>query len=774
MLNYNNLNNVEFENLCQDIMSKRLGVSLRRFASGPDGGIDLANDDNTIIIQVKHYANSDVSQLIRVLNKELPKVKALNPKQYYVCCSASLSPSKVKEIYEIFADYMDSTDNIFTILEIDDFLKDKANIDVLKKHYKLWLDSTGILEELTNDEIFVDCETLLADIDESKKFFVRTSAYDEALKCLKNNRVLFITGNPGVGKTITSKMLVLYYATQGYTVRYSTNTSSLSELKKSLSKDKDKKEILLIDDCFGQAYFDMKSSQSTELLSLIDYVGISKNKLLILNSRVTILQEAKNKSLDLCKRIEREKCKIQVLDMTQISSLDKAYILYNHLAFNGIGPNYYNDIRKNKRYQKIIKHPNYCPRIIEFICNPNRIKLISPSNYYEFAIKQLNNPREMWQDEYENKLQRTDRILLQTIYSLSDVDTPFEEVKNHFEQRIANDSNIDKTVNQFDASLSRLNEGFIKIVDNDSKKSIAMVNPSVNDYLDNRLLQSIAEKDELLSSICSFSQISRILRGDELEQYICDCIINGKIETFKYKSYEQKCAIIANFIGKVELKDIKYTTYIRDFFHNPTAIWENMRLNYSVSSIIDKLIKKDLFEFYSIDNYIYEEIVLYPLFNKLDYKEIIDIVSTLYDKLPYDGQTDFVELTAPVLQESINDFLCSIYAEEYSFHCDLEKAIDAGTVFDEYGDGFDIDLACDNLHEQIKDYVLDEIESELFFLPKEYFDNNDFIDEDQFDVDGLSDIINEYFADNYYELEHEDKSKGSDNEIDLIFDRNFE
>ena len=47
MLNYANLNDVEFEYLCQDIMQKKLNVELRRFARGKDGGIDLADDVHT-------------------------------------------------------------------------------------------------------------------------------------------------------------------------------------------------------------------------------------------------------------------------------------------------------------------------------------------------------------------------------------------------------------------------------------------------------------------------------------------------------------------------------------------------------------------------------------------------------------------------------------------------------------------------------------------------------------------------------------------------------
>ena len=220
MLNYANLNDVEFEYLCQDIMQKKLNVELHRFAKGKDKGIDLADDVHTknIIVQVKHYMASSVSQLIAKLKEEVDKVAKLSPKEYYICCSKVLSPQKVDEIYQLFPKYMSSPSNIITLNEIDDFLNAPENIEILKKHYKLWIESTGILQEIGNTNIFVDCETLLADIESEKNLFVKTSAFNSALKCLQDNKTLFITGNPGVGKTITSKMLVLHYAALGYRI----------------------------------------------------------------------------------------------------------------------------------------------------------------------------------------------------------------------------------------------------------------------------------------------------------------------------------------------------------------------------------------------------------------------------------------------------------------------------------------------------------------------------------------------------------------------------
>ncbi len=406
MFNYANLNDVEFEYLCQDIMQKKLNVELHRFARGRDCGIDLTDDAHSknIIVQVKHYMNSSVSQLITSLEGEAKKVAQLSPKEYYVCCSKTLSPQKVDEVYQLFSAYMSSTSNIMTLNEIDDFLNEPANADILERHYKLWIESTGILQNVGNTNVFIDCETLLADIENQKNLFVKTAAFNSALRCLQDNKTLFITGNPGVGKTITSKMLVLYYAASGYKVRFSTNISDLDALKKSLSRNPETKEIILVDDCFGQAYYSMKESQNEELLSLINYVNASTNKLLILNSRITILQEAKGRRPELLNCLESNRCKVYVLDMTAIDIVEKAKIFYNHISFNGMGEEYFAEIKKDKRYHRIIRHANYTPRIIEFICNPNRYKDIPPSAYFGFVMKQLNDPKEIWKDEYERRL----------------------------------------------------------------------------------------------------------------------------------------------------------------------------------------------------------------------------------------------------------------------------------------------------------------------------------------------------------------------------------
>ena len=61
-------------------------------------------------------------------------------------------------------------------------------------------------------------------------------------------------------------------------MRYTTDGADLSGLKKALSQSRDTKEVILLDDCFGQAYFSMKETQENELMSLIRHVKMNPNR----------------------------------------------------------------------------------------------------------------------------------------------------------------------------------------------------------------------------------------------------------------------------------------------------------------------------------------------------------------------------------------------------------------------------------------------------------------------------------------------------------------
>mgnify|MGYP007088325470 CR=1 FL=1 len=98
-------------------MQKKLNEELRTFSRGKDKGIDIRNNDHSIIIQVKHYYKSTFATLISELTKEIEKVEQLKPNQYY---------------YYLF-DYYDTVLKDFgTVTNIDFSLKNR-NLQEIKK-----------------------------------------------------------------------------------------------------------------------------------------------------------------------------------------------------------------------------------------------------------------------------------------------------------------------------------------------------------------------------------------------------------------------------------------------------------------------------------------------------------------------------------------------------------------------------------------------------------------------------------------------------------------
>lgn len=774
LLNYANLNDVEFEYLCQDIMSKKLGVELRRFASGRDGGIDLTDSvfEKNIIVQIKHYIKTDISGLISSLMKEIPKVDEHRPSQYYICCSKELSAAKVEDIYAMFSDYMESDANIITLIEIDDFLAHPENIDVVRKHYKLWISSTNILQDIYSNDIFIDCEVLLSNIHMDEKYFVQTVAFDCALECLSRNKTLFITGDPGVGKTVTSKMLVLYYAADGYRVRYTTDGADLSALKRALSQSQETKEIILLDDCFGQAYFNMKETQGNELLSLIKYVNLSKNKRLILNSRVTIYREAQARTPELIKSFENKEYKVHIIDMSAMSNLEKAKILYNHLFFNSIGDDYFASIKQNRNYRKIVNHPNYNPRIIEFASNPYHFSDVQPDNYFSFVLEHLDNPSKIWDDEYERKLSKVDRVLLTTLFSLADTTAPLGFVKQCFNARIQCMPDVDTTINQFQNSLSRLQQAFIKVVDNKNRCMLSMVNPSVNDYMRLRIYNDIIEKRNLLSTATSVLQLKRLLEPEEYQSKLFAIFSDGSILKYFFESDEGKAAFITYFISFNKILDMRYQQVVFSYLSNIRNVNIYEKHNVSAIFLFELLLEKDMYTFYEIDSFLSVDI-LEKILLHFDLGDLIEAINCSYTL--FENGEKFISMCKKVMKNTIEVHCGCVDADEYDL--DNQDIVEDSYQYVDYGEDdyhreLDIDASVEHIENAIKEKVKDEIWDYINDLPEELSMPVSFMDEVYIGVSGAKDLIEAYIkSDDYDDDRYEGPAQSYSSEIDLIFDR---
>ena len=715
MFNYENLSDYEFENLCCDIISKKLGVQLRIFATGRDGGIDATDDTKThnIVVQAKHYIRSGYAALLRTLQGEVEKVKQLDPNKYYVCCAQKLTPGNVSEIYCLFSDYMCDTNNVIDLNVIDTFLSKPENADVLRKHYKLWLESTEILNQIYNRNIFIDCEVLLADIEEQSKFFVETHYYQESIKVLDKNRILMLLGLPGVGKTITTKMVALYYASQGYQVRFITD-GSITNLKKSISESEEEKELIILDDCLGQAYFKMKENQENELITLIKYVSRHINKKIIMNSRITIYNEAKEHSDSFADFFDDKESLIKCIDMNNLSIENKGKIFFNHLYFKDVPTEYYNNIIMNKTYQIIVRHVNYCPRIIEFVTKRKHYESVPPENYANYLLGCLDRPDEVWKEEFRFRIQQEDRLLLTTMFSLTDTIVKSDILNRAYNERIKNIPNLDVTQNYYENSLRRMNGSMIKLVDKENQVWVGAANPSVNDFLRETLIGNALEYEDIKEHCTEYVQILKLF-----PQYIGDLILNGRAEKLHYVSEQEKYAVILSYICTNRIYSEGCKGIICDYLRELVPFRIDGKVSYI--EVICTLLSGEMNQYYSTKQAL-DDVALKKLFADMDMNEFAEMLK-FFKVYNIDFEDDNIDnIMVEEVNRSILDYCKNIpgedYYEEYDMNVIIEecsKTIDVvrhcsnGDLYVDQEYKLDYDI----VHQMVYAYVVDDIKEEI-------------------------------------------------------------
>jgi len=724
MFNYENLSDVEFESLAKDIMEIKLGVNLQRFAKGRDGGVDLTNDvrKRELVVQVKHYYRSSVASLISSLKKEINKVRVINPQRYFVVTSATLSADKKDEIYEMFRDYMPDENSVITREDIEDFLQNEDNVEVVKRHFKLWLHSTRVLELVTSGDIETDSQVCIEQIKQNEKVLVQTQAYYEAINCLEATRVLFITGAPGVGKTITAQMLVLKYISEGYRLRYSTDTTDLSALKKSIFMNRDLPEIILLDDCFGQYYFRMKETQDSELVSLIRHIKISPNKVLILNSRLTILHEAKSISHEIMRCIDSDELHVHVIDMNRISILDKAKILYNHLFFSNIPVEYFCAVKNDNFYMKIILHKNYTPRIIEHVTTERHFASVQPAEYPQYILDVLNKPDEIWDNEYSKRIQQIDRIFLGTLFSLTNTSVDVRLFRDCFNYRLRLAPVVDLTEDNFKNCLSRLNMSMVKTIDYHGHKRIGVINPSVNDYLKNRLDQNKPERDEIIASIASIEQADKML--PDSNDFIKAKFIDRTILHFFFVSTQVKEDFLLAKVCEYEICDDTFSSIVAHYLHKVRVLCDSRGLRIIPEiDLLKRLLHSNLYSFYKVPNILKEQDVLFNMLDWYDFNDLVEAICQFAEKFDEDKDTLLLDALAGHSVESlvnaIDAYGFQVDISEETERYDIRAMIDANIDVDyETGDsGVDIARAASDLRREYEHDLRVRISEKLVTLP---------------------------------------------------------
>lgn len=559
MANYDfsTLNDRDLEELTRDLLSKVLNVNFQSFKPGKDKGIDLrystVNDENEIVVQVKHYLGSGIVKLKTDLKKkEIKKVVSLNPKRYIFCTSLPLSPQDREDLKNIFNPYIHSTSDVIGKEDLNKWLDDYP--DIQERHFKLWLSSIDIIKKIVKNGVKGRSEFYKEKIIKEITVYVPNKTHSEAVSALNKNHFILVTGAPGIGKSTLANMLTYQFLAEDFELVY---VREITEAEEAFSPEK--KQIFYFDDFLGAITLDLYSSRNADsaIVNFIERVRDDKHKRLILTCRTTILNQAKNIS----DKIENSNIDISNYEVKieNYTNWDKARILYNHIYLSDLSDDQKLIYFQNDFHWKVIKHRYYNPRLIQGITSKSNVV---DSEYSEnFVLEILNDPNKIWEKPFNIQISNVSRLLLLTMYSLSGgiYYVTDERLKEAFNNRINHEvfhNNYQKKGNEYNFALKELVGAFIiRTIDkNDTRYSF--FNPSIDDFIFTYFQNSNEEYLQLLKSSVFFEQFKYRIATTVVKGEKRICFSNKNSRKKLYDTFNDKKDYLKGFHSNASLNII--------------------------------------------------------------------------------------------------------------------------------------------------------------------------------------------------------------------------
>ena len=439
-----------FEKFANKIVEVKFGKKIISFGEGPDGGIDGLDDsvNPSIIVQSKRYRpNTKPSSFVNLVTEEIKKLRRTiedhnfsEEIDYVIVTSVLLNPKTRKEIRDLKPEWIKTDNHILDALLLDDLSYKDEYKEIYKSYNLIDKQLSDIIRKVELSNIQLESKYFFDDFNID--YIIETDAIRRAYEYLYAKHIVFLVGQPGVGKTTSSQYLGAVFANHK-DKNIEVILRSINDIKKviedyfKLFYKTDNTLLIIFDDFLGRNEFDKQDEALIDVKKLIGILSKVDNLYVIFNSRTQILKQATKENVDFSVFFEDIDVEVTV-DVAEISDKNRAKILrknfekFFQLADSSVKEkisNNYKQLREKRVFPEIVRHKNYIPRTIEFLVKESRTVHI---DFYKTIMGILDNPERVYYEIF-SKMSRDAQMFLYSLTAFNSFPVLFNNVKLLFD-----------------------------------------------------------------------------------------------------------------------------------------------------------------------------------------------------------------------------------------------------------------------------------------------------------------------------------------------------